>query len=135
MVLKKIKNMKRHFAELCEGDGNGSKTAPTPVNFAETCTEKMRAPGTVLESNPKKRGKPWGGKRSWSNPGKIGHRSLISIFSLKIAEHFADFLNKILQICQDLLNFAKFSILTNIFQDFSQNAAFSQSLIFLFKNI
>ena len=51
MVLKKIKNMKRHFAELCEGDGNGSKTAPTPVNFAETCTEQMRAPGRPGRKN------------------------------------------------------------------------------------
>ena len=44
MVLKKIKNVKRYLAELCEGDGNGSKTAPTPVNFAETCREQRRAP-------------------------------------------------------------------------------------------
>ena len=49
MVLKKVRKMKRHFAELCECDGNGSKTAPKLVNFAEACTEKCeRRPGTVL---------------------------------------------------------------------------------------
>ena len=79
---------------------------------------------TVLESNPKKRGKPWGGKRSWSNPGKIGHRSLISKFSLKIAEIFAVFFPKIRKCCQ---NFAEFSPnLTKFFRDFSKMQHFSE---------
>ena len=51
MILKKIKNMKRHFAEHCECDGNRSKTAPILVNFAEACTEKMRAPARQGRKN------------------------------------------------------------------------------------
>ena len=35
---------KRHLAELCESDKDGSKTAPIPVNLAEACCKRMRAP-------------------------------------------------------------------------------------------
>ena len=35
---------KRHFAECCESDKDGSKTAPIPVKIADACSELMRAP-------------------------------------------------------------------------------------------
>ena len=67
MVLKKIKNVKRYLAELCEGDGNGSKTAPTPVNSAETCTEEMRAPDRPGRKNETPRsGRP---QATWPTAG------------------------------------------------------------------
>ena len=35
------------YAETCEGDENGGNTAQILVSFAETCTEKMRAPSCI----------------------------------------------------------------------------------------
>ena len=79
----------RHFAKTCANDEDGSNTAPIPLILAKAYSELRRAPArpsrktkepqpgqlhallcTVLESNPKKRGKPWGGKDPGPIPGK-----------------------------------------------------------------
>ena len=46
---------------------------------------------TALESNPKKRGKPWGGKDPGPIPGKMATVLKAQIFVFKIAENFANF--------------------------------------------
>ena len=79
-----------------EGDytvaGRGSAASN---KAARPCWVMMVLLCTALESNPKKRGKPW------------LHRSLISKFPLKIAEFFSVFFPKISQIiiCPNLAKF------------------------------
>ena len=93
---------RQHLGDLYAESGQtlqGSFSAVSKPNFAtKYALESSRRDlhnallCTALESNPPK-------------PGKTLHRSLISIFSLKIAELFADFFQNVANFARILLNF------------------------------
>ena len=88
---------KRHFAKICAYDEDGSNTAPIPLLLAKAYSELRRAParpsGKTKEPQPGQLLAPWpttgGGEATGARSDYTEsplHRSLISIFSSKIAK-------------------------------------------------
>ena len=90
---------KRHFAECCENDKDGSKTAPIPVKFAGACSELMRAPARPSG----KTGAPRPGQQLAARPTTGAEEAPFS--NLNVSSKIADFLLIFYKFYQNVAEF------------------------------